>query len=182
MDLWAEMYLLDRGQRLGTTITSYRDTYFSPGRRNGHIVYEWKLNAGAEEEIWKRLEDVTVSMKAVDWLRMPSRLDLYRYAIMDQKARKEYDRLMREKVLPMTTGEGIVAETAAALSGKLLQMANGAVYDGEREEHHIHDAKLDVLDEIIDEAQVDTLLVFYGYKHDKRRILERHPEAIELSS
>lgn len=182
LDLWPQMYLLDRGERLGATVTTYRLKYFSPGSRKGHIVYEWKINAGAEEAIWKKLEDITVSMKAVDWLQMPPKIEIMRTAVMSSKARKEYDKLMRDKVLPMTAGEGIVAETAAALSGKLLQMANGAVYDGEREVHLIHDAKLDVLDEIIDEAQGETLLVFYGYKHDKTRIKARHPEAIELSS
>lgn len=182
LDLWPQMYLLDRGERLGRTVTAYRMKYFSPGSRKGHIVYDWKINAGAEQEIWEKLEDITVSMKAVDWLNMPERVEIFRHAVMDHKAKKEYMRLLKDKVLPLTEGEGIVAETAAVLSGKLLQMANGAVYDGEKEEHLIHEAKLDVLDEIIDEAQGETLLVFYGYKHDRRRIKARHPEAIDLSS
>ena len=182
LDLWPQMYLLDRGERLESTVTKYRMKYFSAGASKGHIVYEWKIKQGAEEEIWQKIDDITVSMKAIDWLDMPECQNIFRLSVTSSAEKKLYDALLKDKVLPTAQGEGIVAETAAALAGKLLQMANGAVYDADRVVHHIHDAKLDVLDEIVEEAQGETLLVFYGYKHDKARILARHPEAVELSS
>lgn len=180
MDLWSEIYLLDRGERLGRTLTQYRDNYFRPGRRNGHIVYEWKLREGGKEEIDERLSDICTSMKAVDWLQMPERVDIEHFVEMDTKTRAKYDQFARDHVLEDIDGEDISGINAAAVSNKLLQMSNGFLYDDNKDSHIIHDLKLDALEEIIEAAQGKPVMVFYSYTADLERILKKFPKAVKL--
>ena len=200
LDLWAQIFLLDGGQRLGRRITEYRERYFRPGAHKGHIVYEWKLRMGAKEAVDRQLKDLCLSMSAKDWLDLPPIIYNTIPVSMDAKARKTYDTLEKEKVIPLLQQAGqfeqldpykdedlekmtsaIQGDTAAAIAGKLLQMANGAVYDDERNVVPIHEVKLDALAEIIDTNPGENLLVFYNYQHDKDRILARFPKAREFT-
>jgi len=177
MDLWSEIYLLDRGARLGKTLTDYRNYYFNPGRRNGHIVYEWVLRSGAKDIIDRKLSDICVSMKAVDYLNMPDKIETEVYVSMTPKERKIYDQFGRDHVIPE---QGIVGATAATVQGKLLQMANGFVYNEDKETLLIHEHKLEALEELVEASQGEPILVFYSFIADKDRILERFPDAVVL--
>lgn len=177
MDLWSEMYLLDRGERLGKTVGVYRQAYFHPARMNGHIVYEWALNKGAKEMIDDKLTDLCVSMKAVDFLKMPDRIETEIMVEMSSAEKKIYDRFGRDHVIPE---KDIVGVNAAAVQGKLLQMANGFVYDDKKNIHHIHDHKLEALEELIEAANGKPVLVYYSFIADKEKILEHFPTAVEL--
>jgi SNF2 family DNA or RNA helicase len=179
MDLWAPVYLLDRGERLGKTITGYRDRYFTPGQRDGHIVYDWKQKKESEARIYEAIGDIAVSMKAEDWLDMPERIDRAIPIKMSDTSRKLYQQLERDLLLPFVDGD-VVAGSAAVLSNKLLQMANGAVYDENRSVKEIHEAKLDALEDIIEAANGHPVLVFYSYKHDLHRLKLRFKQIQEL--
>ena len=181
LDLWAQMYLLDRGERLEKSITRYRDRYFDPDKRDGHIVYSWKLKPGASDEIYSRIGDVCVSMKSSDYLTLPPAMMNVVPVKLQPAAMKKYNDLEKELVLSIDEKD-IVANTAASLSGKLLQMANGAVYDENKEVVHIHDEKLDALEEIIDCNAGKSVMVFYYFKHDLARLKERFPNAKELDT
>ncbi|MEK3796130.1 DEAD/DEAH box helicase [Paenibacillus sp. FSL R7-0204] len=176
MDLWAPVYLLDQGERLGKTITGYRDRYFNAGGRSGHVVHDWRVKKEAEENIYKAIGDIAVSMKAEDWLELPERIDRTVSIPLSPKAREQYKKLERELLLPFMDSD-VVATTAAVLSGKLLQMASGAVYDEDKGVKHIHDAKLDALEDIIEAANGKPVMVFYNFKHSLSRIQERFPQA-----
>lgn len=181
LDLWAQMYLLDRGERLEKSITRYRDRYFDPDKRDGHIVYSWKLKPGASDEIYSRIGDVCVSMKSSDYLTLPPAMMNVVPVKLQPAAMKKYNDLEKELVLSIDEKD-IVANTAASLSGKLLQMANGAVYDENKEVVHIHDEKLDALEEIIDCNAGKSVMVFYYFKHDLARLKERFPNAKDLDT
>lgn len=168
-DLWAQIYLLDQGERLGRTITSYRDNYFTPGARNGNVVYEYRPRAWAEDAINDRVRDICISMKAEDYLELPERIDNVQHIRLPDRALKQY-RELEQKMVADIDGETIDVASAAALSNKLLQLCNGAVYDAEGQYHEVHDEKLEALKEIIDAAQGKGVLVFYNFKHDKVRI------------
>lgn len=174
MDLWAQMYLLDGGKRLGRTISEYRRRYFTPDKTNGFVVYSYRLRPGAEEAIWKAIEDIVVSMSAADWLELPDRIDNVIPVELGAKEKKLYQDMEQEMVLEFPEGD-IQAGSAAVLSNKLLQLANGAIYDDEGQVIHIHDKKLDALQEIADTGV--NMLVFYTYQHDRDRILSAFPEA-----
>lgn len=176
IDLWAQVYLLDQGERLGKTITGYRNRYFVPGRRNRHVIYEWDPKPEAEEAIYGKLDDICVSMKAEDWLEMPEKIDRVVPVQIPEKAREKYEQLERDLLLPYEGGD-VTADNAAVLSGKLLQLANGAVYDEDGAVKEIHSAKLEALDDIIEAANGRPVLVFYAYRHDLARLQERLPEA-----
>ena len=193
LDLWPEMYLLDHGERLGKTLGAYRSTYFNPGAHKGHVVFEWRLKPGARERIDARLSDICLSMSKEDWLDLPERTYNTIPVQLDSKARKLYDQFKRDKILPlvheheklavaqgMDYDTAVVGDMAAQVSGKLLQMANGAVYDDDGEIFHIHDAKLDMLAEIADTSAGQPILVFYNYKHDLKRLQERFPDAVKM--
>lgn len=180
LDLWSQVYLLDRGERLGKTVTSYRDTYFRPGKRNGHIIYEWVIRPDGKAQIDERLSDICTSMKAVDWLTMPDRVDIEHVVEMDAPTRKKYDRFAADHVLFDVEGEDIAGLNAAAVSNKLLQMANGFLYDDEKKAHAIHDLKVTALEEIIEAAQDQPVLVFYSFVEDLERILKKFPQAVQL--
>ncbi|MFD1203574.1 SNF2-related protein [Sporosarcina contaminans] len=182
IDLWPQVYLLDRGERLGTTITGYRNQYFNPGRRDPSkfIVYTWEPKDGAEEAIHERIGDICISMKAKDYLQLPERIDNVISVQLSPKERELYKRLERDKLLEFD-GQDVVANNAAGLIGKLLQLSNGEIYDDTGETVHIHDRKLDALEEVIEESQGQPILLFYSYKHDRDRILERFKFAEELN-
>jgi len=172
MDLWAEYRLLDMGQRLGRFIGQYRTNYFMPDKRNGQIIYSYKPLPGAEKAIYSKIEDITISMKSTDHLQMPE-LVRSEYAVQLSKEEQErYDDLKDDLVLQLPDGDITVAN-AAALSNKLSQMANGAVYDDVGSTVHIHDRKLDALEDLIEAANGKSVLVAYWFKHDLARISER---------
>jgi len=169
MDLFAEFKCLDMGERLGRFIGQYRLNYFRPDRMNGQIVYSYKLLPGAEERIYEKISDITVSMKAMDHLDMPELLSLKYPVYMDDSERQQYEAMKHDMIIPYLEGEDITAANAAALSNKLCQMANGCVYSDEGSSVTIHDKKLDALEDIIEAAQ-GPILVCYWYKHDLERI------------
>ena len=175
IDLWPQIYLLDQGERLGKTVTSYRDRYFVPGERSGHVVYNWKQKKESEERIYTAISDIAVSMKSADWLELPERVDRTIPIKLNDSARALYKQLERDLLLPYKDGD-VVAATAAVLSNKLLQMASGAVYDEARGIKHIHDAKLDALEDIIEAANGKPVMVFYNFKHSLDRIQKRFPQ------
>lgn len=170
IDLWPQVYLLDQGERLGKTVTGYRSRYFEPGKRNRTVIFSWDPKPGAEEAIYSKLEDLCVSMSAEDWLQMPERIDREVKVQIPEAARAKYDQLERDLLLPFAGGD-ITADTMAILSNKLLQMANGAVYDENGSTREIHQAKLEALDDILEAANGQPVLVFYNYQHDRDRIL-----------
>ena len=152
MDLFAEFKVLDMGERLGRFITQYRINYFRPDKMNGQIVYSYKLLPGAEERIYEKISDITISMKAMDHLQMPELINTRYPVYMDEKEEQDYENMKNDLVLPYLGDDEITAANAAALSGKLCQMANGAVYTDSKEVCHIHDRKLDALEDIIEAA------------------------------
>lgn len=171
LDLWAEIYLLDQGERLGKTITEYRNRYFIPAQKNGHIVYSWKPINGAEEAIYEKINDICVSMKASDYLKLPARTDNVITITLSDEDMAKYKQLERDYVLELKESD-VVAVNAATLSNKLLQLANGCIYDENNEPREIHQAKLDALESIVNEAQGQPVLVFYQYKHDLSRLMK----------
>ncbi len=174
MDLWAEFRILDLGQRLGRYISHYRNTYFKPDKRNAQIIFSYKLLPGAEEEIYKQISDITISMKSTDYLKMPEYVSNEVFVTLSEKEWKVYSDF-KEDMVANLGDEEIDAVNAAVLSGKLLQMANGAVYDSENKAHVLHDKKLDALEDLIEGANGKPVLVAYWYKHDLERIKERFP-------
>lgn len=172
MDLWAEFRLLDMGERLGRFIGQYRTAYFRPDKMNGHIVYSYKPLPNAEKQIYEKISDITISMKATDHLPMPELISSNYPVYLSEEERKRYESLKRDLILELPEGE-ITAANAAALSGKLCQMANGAIYSDDESVLRIHDRKLDALEDIIESANGKPLLVAYWYKHDLERIMER---------
>ena len=172
MDLWAEFRILDLGKRLGRFITHYRNTYFTPDKRNGQVVFSYKLLPGAEEKIYDAISDITISMKAADHLQMPERVMNEVKVTLSEKERKSYDAMKSELVVSLGDEE-IDAGNAAALANKLSQIANGAVYGEERKIIPLHDRKLDALEDIIEAANGKSVLVAYWFKHDLERISER---------
>ena len=173
MDLWAEIYCLDQGERLGKTIGSYRRAYFKPGRTNGYVVYDYIPFPGAQVAITKKISDITVSMKAEDYIKLPERIDNMIQVALPEDAKKQYKKLERERVLEiMDEDQTISAASAAAVMGKLLQLSGGAVYEDDGGYAEFHDEKLKALADIIDTAS-EPVLVFYGYRHERERLLEK---------
>lgn len=179
LDLWPQMYLLDRGKALGKTLGGYRDEYFNPGRRNGHIVFDWRLKPRAEERIYRQLDGLCVSMQAKDHLKMPERIDNIIPVKLDEATKGCIDQLERDYVLQLGEEE-IMAPSAAAVSNKLLQLAQGAIYDESGAWHPIHESKLDALQDVIEAANGQSVLLYYTFKFDLERIKQRFPDAVEL--
>lgn len=169
IDLWSQIYLLDQGERLGKTLTGYRNRYFDPGRRNQNIVFEWIPKPFAEERIYEKISDICVSMKAEDWLQLPERIDNVIEVELPEKVKSQYKQLERDLILPLLDSD-VTAANAAVLTNKLLQMANGAIYDEFGEAKEIHDAKLEALEEVVEAANGKPVLVVYSYRHDLDRI------------
>ena len=172
MDLWAEFRVLDLGKRLGRFITHYRNTYFQPDKRNGMVIYSYKPLPGAEDAIYSQISDMTISMKAVDHLNMPECIMNEVRVSLSEEERQKYDTLRDDLILSIGDSD-IDAANAASLSNKLSQMANGAVYGDEKSVHHIHDHKLDALEDLIEAANGKPVLVAYWFKHDLERIQKR---------
>lgn len=175
MDLFAEFKILDMGVRLGRFIGQYRNTYFKPDKVNGPIVYSYKPLPGAEDAIYEKISDITISMKAADHLKMPELVNTKYMVHLSEKEKKKYEDMKAELVLELPEGE-ITAANAASLSGKLSQMANGAVYADDESILPIHDRKLDALEDIIESANGKQLLIAYWFKHDLIRIEQRLAE------
>ncbi len=181
MDLWAEFKVIDMGKRLGRFITQYRLDYFLPDKMNGQIIYSYRPRPGAEASIYQKISDITISMKSTDHLPMPELVSSEYPVFLDDAERKTYDEMKKQFVLALPDGE-ITAANAAALSGKLSQLANGAIYSETGEFIGIHDRKLDALEDIIESANGKPLLVAYWFKHDLERIMKRlHAQRIPFS-
>ena len=174
MDLFAEFKVLDMGQRLGRFITKYRQDYFVPDKRNGQVVFSYVPLPGAEERIYEKIADITISMKASDHLRMPELIESEYSVRMNEAEKKIYTEMCEQLVLQMK-GDEVTAANAGVLSGKLAQMANGAVYTDGRTTLHIHDRKLDALEDIVESMNGKPLLVAYWFRHDAERIEKRVP-------
>ena len=173
-DLYPEIYLLDQGARLGRTLSAFRARYLLPEKMNGHIVYSYRPRDGAEAEVYDKLSNICMSIRKADVLQLPGQL--YEDIVLPTPPAllKQYKQFERDKVLECLDADGeIVAGTQAALTNKLLQFANGAIYDQDGQAHHLHDVKLDALEELVEEAGGDPVLVLYAYKHDAERIRER---------
>ena len=188
MDLWAEVAAVDGGKRLGRFIGNYRASYFTPDRMNPYtgIVYSYSLRPGAEEEIYDRISDITISMKAKDYLHMPEAVMVKHEVTMDKSERSVYEKL-KEELVTTVKGEEITASNAAVLSGKLLQLASGAIYSDDGKIMNIHEKKLDMLSDLVEQANGKPVLVAYWFKHDHERIMKRltdegyHPRDLKTS-
>lgn len=188
MDLWAEVAAVDGGKRLGRFIGNYRATYFTPDRMNPYtgIVYSYSLRPGAEEDIYDRISDITISMKAKDYLHMPEAVMVKHEVAMDKTERSVYEKL-KEELVTTVKGEEITASNAAVLSGKLLQLASGAIYSDDGKIMNIHEKKLDMLSDLVEQANGKPVLVAYWFKHDHERIMKRltdegyHPRDLKTS-
>nr|WP_144364485.1 DEAD/DEAH box helicase [Lacrimispora amygdalina] len=180
IDLWAEIGILDMGQRLGRFIGGYRERFFVPDKRSREMVFSYKPREGAEETIYGLISDICISMKAVDYLEMPECIYNQVEVAMSDQEMKLYGQLEKDMLLPFADGD-IDAVNAAALSGKLMQMANGAVYDENGNVKHIHDRKMEALEDLIEAANGKPVLIAYWYKHDLDRIKKR-VDAVELDT
>ena len=181
MDLWAEFRVLDLGERLGRYITRYREAYFKPDKRNAQVVFSYKPLPGAEERIYEKISDITISMKAKDYLHLPELVFNDVFVKLDEKAERAYAEFKADMVVELK-GEEIDAVNAAVLSNKLLQMANGAIYAEDGKVIRIHDKKLDALEDMLESANGKPVLVAYWFKHDLQRIKERFPLAREIKT
>lgn len=179
IDLWSQIYLLDGGQRLGRTVTGYREKYFDPNQRNATTIFNYKPKPEAEEKIRNAISDICISMRAEDWLEMPERIDSIQSVKLSEKEQKAYEQFERDSYYEFLSGE-ITAASRASLTNKLLQFSNGAVYDSNGRYIKIHDRKLDALEEIIELSNGKPVLCFYSYKHDLNRIMERFESAVKL--
>ena len=174
IDLWAQFRLLDLGKRLGRYITHYRNAYFTPDKRNGEVVFSYKPLPGAEERIYEQISDITISMKSCDYLKLPECVINAVPVYMNEQEQAVYD-TFKEDMVAKIKGTEIDAANAAVLSGKLLQMANGAVYDEDKNSHYIHDRKLDALEDLMEGANGKPVLIAYWYQQDAERIKARFP-------
>ena len=182
LDIWAPFRLIDNGQRLGKYITHYRDQYFTPGRRNGAVVYNWNLRPGADQAIYDNIADITVSMRTTDYLQLPAATHQHITVQLPTKARKHIDTLKRDLVLDLDD-DTIDAANAATLSLKLQQLAGGAIYNEAGDDYiTIHDEKIQALTELVDQAQGNTMLVCFWFKHERDRILDAIPGARVLDT
>lgn len=177
IDLWPQIYLMDRGTRLGKTITAYRNMYFRPGQTNGNVVYNYNLLNGSEQLIHEKIVDICISMKSEDYLQMPMRTDNFIKLRLPENIKKQYDEFEKEKVIELFSqdikeGVEVSVLNAAALSNKLLQFANGAIYDENRNVYNIHDVKLEALKELIEDANGKSVFIAWSYQHDRDRIME----------
>ena len=176
IDLWPQLYLLDKGKRLGKTMTSYKQQYFNPGRQNGYIVYDWRLKDQAEQQIHNKISDICISMKSEDYLDMPERLDNIISVNLPIEIKEHYKRLESDLIMD----DDITASNAAVLTNKLLQISNGAIYEDDHSVRELHDEKLKALADLIEEANGKPVLIFYSYRHDLSRIQKYIKETRKL--
>ena len=177
MDLWAQFRLLDRGERLGKFIGQYRTRWFHAGAHNGAVVYDWLPDKGAHQQITALLSDITMSMRASDYIDMPDVVDCGLRLEMDEQERETYRRFEKDCVMSLEDGAEIEAVTAVALTNKLLQFASGAVYDEDHEWHSVGSTKMEALGDLLESA-TEPVLLYYNYRHELARITEEHPEAV----
>lgn len=183
LDLWAQFALIDGGQRLGKYITHYRDQYFTPDKRNGPQVYSYKLKEGADQAIYNRIADITISMRTTDHLQLPPLTTTHHTVTLNRAETATYEQLKKDMILELGDGNTIDAPTAAALAGKLQQISSGAIYtDDTGNYRELHQRKLDALEDIIEAANGENVLVAYWFKHEVPRILKRFPRAVALNS
>ena len=178
LDLWSQIYLLDRGERLGKFIGNYRDEFFKPGRRNGAVIFNYKILDGSEQRIYNKIDDICMSMKAKDYLELKGRVVNDIHIRFPKALQKKYDEFERDQIIQLFTDEegkpvDITALTAAAVTNKLLQFANGAVYDEDMNYHVVHDLKLDAAEEFIEAQNGKSVLIAWSYRHDQKRLKER---------
>lgn len=179
-DLWAQVFLLDGGQRLGRTISVYREMYFVPDKRNRNIIYSYAPRDGAETEIYAQISDICVSMKSEDYLQLPDLIYEDIPVMLDKDARKAYDTMERDMLLEVENDEIITAATAATLTGKLLQLCNGAVYSEDGAVQEIHGCKIEALLETIEQLNGQHVIVYYYFRHDVARILAALPKSLHV--
>lgn len=178
MDLWSQLYLIDNGERLGRTITNYRQRFF---KSTGYMSYGYKANSDADEKIKALIKDVCVTMSAKDYLELPDKVDLNEYVTLPETATKQYKELEKEFLLTLEEGVDIETPSAGALVNKLLQMCNGSVYDENKKAHEIHSGKIQAMKEIIDDNSSENFLVAYNFKSDLARLQKAFPQAVLLS-
>jgi SNF2 family DNA or RNA helicase len=178
MDLWSQLFLIDNGERLGKTITNYRQRFFRP---DGYMGYSYKPNPDADEKIKSIIRDVCITMEAKDYLELPDRIDLNEYIELPDKSKKQYEELEKEFILSIKEDTDIEAPSAAALANKLLQISNGAIYDEDKKWHELHDSKIQALKDIIEDNPNENFLVAYNFRSDLERILKAFPNAVLLS-
>lgn len=178
-DLWSQIFLLDRGKRLFEYPTSFRYYFFHPTKALAHGAMQYEINKGAEEIIYDKIKDICLSMKAVDWLDLPERRDIVRPVVLSERLKKQYEAFKRDRIYELPEGQ-ITAFNASSLYMKLLQFANGAVYDEMSDYHVVHDEKLDALEEVIEELQGQNVIIFYQFKSDIARIKKRFPDCVQL--
>ncbi len=189
LDLWSQLFLLDRGKRLGENYVKYREAYFEPGKRDGHVIFNYTLKKAGDllgddfyvKELFNKISDICFSMKTEDYIDLPERLDINRYVELPPKVLQRYYDFEREQVLELMDKD-ITAINAAALSNKLLQFANGAMYDENKDWHLLHDEKIDTVKEIVEDLDGKPILVFYSYVSDKERLKLVFKEARELKT
>lgn len=180
MDLWSQIFLLDGGQRLGRTLGEYRRNYFTAGATSGHIVYNWNLKKGADKIIYQKISDICVSMKSKDYLTLPPVMNNFINVLLPVKVKEAYRQFENDLILPLKKNV-LTASTAGVLVNKLLQFANGAVYDDKGEVTEVHSKKLDALEEIFETVN-QPMLIFYWFKHDLERLQGKFPIAVQLKS
>lgn len=172
IDLWAQVYLLDQGKRLGQRIGAYRESYFSPASRNRDVIFSYAPLPGAEEVIQSQISDICISLSAKDYLELPERIDNVIHVRLNEREQKAYEKFEKDMLLEIDEST-LDAGSAAVLSNKLLQFCNGAVYDSDRNAVEIHEEKLEALMEIVEASQGKPILVFYNFQHDRERILRK---------
>ena len=170
IDLWPQLFLLDQGERLGKTITGFRERYFTPGKRNGAVVFDYKPRAESEQMIYDKISDICISMKAKDYLSLPERINITVEVKFPPVMQAKYNDFERDQVLAMDDTEDISAINAAALSTKLRQFAAGAIYDEQKVWHEVHGLKIEALEELVEQANGNPVLIFYSFRHDLERI------------
>ena len=180
IDLWSQIYLLDGGERLGKTVTGFRERYFIPNQRNQTTIFNYKPKPEAEENIQNLISDICISMKAEDWLEMPDRIDSIQTVRLSEREMQDYEKFEREAYLQFLEGE-ITAASAAALTGKLLQYSNGAMYLPDGDYVKTSEKKMDMLEELVEAANGKPVLVFYSFRHDLERIQKKFPKAVKLT-
>lgn len=181
IDLWPQLYLLDQGERLGKTITGYREKYFFIEKANQNVVYKYGLRSGCDRQIYNLINDICISMKSEDYLELPDIKENIITITLSHDIKQKYDDFEETEIMTLLdSGVQVTTVNAAALTNKLLQFANGAVYDDSMNYHIVHDEKLNALEEIIEEAQGKSVLVAYSYQHDLHRILTRFKNAVQL--
>jgi SNF2 family DNA or RNA helicase len=181
LDLWSQVYLLDEGAALGKTITGYKEKYFLPDKRNATTIFSWKLQDGAEKAIYEKLSSCCISMKSAEYLEIPEKLFISHEVKLSDKVKEQYRRLEKEMLLPFADGD-IDAGTAGILVNKLLQLCGGAIYDENGCVKNFHDEKLKKLEQLVEEANGQPVIVFYAFKHERNRILARFPDAVDVKA